>query len=792
MRFLVLLFLLFALFPPYSIAQPASHRAILEIIVNGQNTGQQFVRVTPDGDVLLMPRLLEDLRLRRQLWAEQKGEQISLRSLSPNIQFSLDQNNAMLNLAVPPHWFEKQVIVKEAPPKPAQENAPLRPLAWSGFLNYNFQASFSGQDSLSRVDAPWELGFNVGQWLALATFDSRYDANTQTTETLRQRTSLLWDDPENMRSLTLGDFTPQYSLLGGGGNFAGIAWRKNFRLDQNFRYASDLSLETVIESPTHAQLYSNGRQVKEWDLLPGVVNFADISSYAGGDAELVLTDAFGREQRLSVPSYTSQQVLKKGLHEYAYSLGWQRKNLGQASNDYGKLTALGFHRYGFGETWTGGAAFAATGETVAAGPMLAALLGAFGQIETGFLSSQDKEQGTGYTATARYSYRYKKLNAYLGLTSTSREYVAIPSLTDRQSVEGMENTAQSRYQGNLSLNYASTDWGSLSAGYSENRSWSGKQNRLLSLTYRKSFQALQLSVGLRHDLEVENNDEVYVSLQYHPKTASNAKSLYDNLSAESRYHQTDGRENKLSLQKTYPRGTGYGYAADFSEKQGEVFANARGQYTNERGIFTAHASRSVNGDISGSVSAAGGLALIEGGLYQGRPITDSFAVVQVAGLEALTVENGNSPVGQTGSSGALLVPDLSSYHQNRLSIAAPNLPMNYTAPVLEQAVEVKQRGGSLVKFQFNRFAAVEGNLYLPGADGEKIKLQALPLELMVNSEKRSAFLGLNGYFYLENLPIGAYLLRVRRAGGDCLTRINIPDSARIVVNLGELACALEK
>jgi len=167
-------------------------------------------------------------------------------------------------------------------------------------------------------------------------------------------------------------------------------------------------------------------------------------------------------------------------------------------------------------------------------------------------------------------------------------------------------------------------------------------------------------------------------------------------------------------------------------------------------------------------------------------------VVQVAGLEALTVENGNSPVGQTGSSGALLVPDLSSYHQNRLSIAAPNLPMNYTAPVLEQAVEVKQRGGSLVKFQFNRFAAVEGNLYLPGADGEKIKLQALPLELMVNSEKRSAFLGLNGYFYLENLPIGEYLLRVRRAGGDCLTRINIPDSARIVVNLGELACALEK
>jgi outer membrane usher protein FimD/PapC len=87
---------------------------------------------------------------------------------------------------------------------------------------------------------------------------------------------------------------------------------------------------------------------------------------------------------------------------------------------------------------------------------------------------------------------------------------------------------------------------------------------------------------------------------------------------------------------------------------------------------------------------------------------------------------------------------------------------------------------------------VEGELHLPGKDGGKVKLEeALPVELTVNGEKREGFTGRDGYFYLENIPIGEHELRVRRADGDCMAKFTVPDSAKIVVNLGALACIKE-
>ena len=119
MRCFVFSFFLLCLFiPSLAPAAPGAERAILEVIVNGHNEGQQFLLITPDGDVQLTAKLLESLRLRPELWAGQNNEHISLRSLVDKLQFSLDQNNALLHLAIPPQWFKPQVIRKEQPSLP--------------------------------------------------------------------------------------------------------------------------------------------------------------------------------------------------------------------------------------------------------------------------------------------------------------------------------------------------------------------------------------------------------------------------------------------------------------------------------------------------------------------------------------------------------------------------------------------------------------------------------------------------------------------------------------------------
>ena len=114
---------------------------------------------------------------------------------------------------------------------------------------------------------------------------------------------------------------------------------------------------------------------------------------------------------------------------------------------------------------------------------------------------------------------------------------------------------------------------------------------------------------------------------------------------------------------------------------------------------------------------------------------------------------------------------------------------------MEQEVEVQQRSGSLVVFVFTRFSAVEGELFREELDdkGEKIPVEeALPLELTVNGEKREGFTGRGGYFYLENIPVGAHRLRLYQPGGFCIAEFIVPDTEKIVVNLGGLACIQEQ
>ncbi|HEY0719695.1 MAG TPA: fimbria/pilus outer membrane usher protein [Gammaproteobacteria bacterium] len=769
-------------------AQVDNESAILEIIVNGANEGRQFVQLTGDGDVLVTPKLLEELRLKPELWAGQVGERISLRALTPKIQFSLDLNSSMLNLAVPPHWFEKQVIQKEKPALPSVKVQAIRPKPMAAFLNYNAQANATEGQGVTSVDLPLELGFNRGQWLALSSSRTRYDTQTHDTESIRQLTTVTWDDTENLRRLSLGDFMQPYSLLQGGGNFGGISWRKHYYMDRSFKYSADLSLETVIDTPTHAQLFVNGRVVQEWDLLPGIVNFSEISSYAGGDAELLLTDAFGREQRIAVPSYVSQMVLRKGIHDYAYSAGWQRENFGQSSADYGDFTVIGYHRYGFADSWTGGISFAASPNSYAAGPSLAALLGGFSQIETGFLLSREQELDvSGYKATARYSYRYKKISGQLGVTGTSEEYAEVPAAPEVTTVDSLETVSKPRMQSSASVNYSNWQWGSLGIAYMQSSTWSDDdtKNRISWLTYRKKLDnSWFLTFRYRRDLENKEGDEGYVGVQYYPV----AKAYYDNAALESRLPEASSAENRLGVQKSVPRSLGGGYSAALTEHGGDLSANARGQYKNQRGIYTAFVNQTTDSQYSGSMSVAGGIAVLDGVIYQGRPITDSFAVVQVEGLDGVTVESSNAPAGTAGNDKDLLISDLSSYNKNRVSISVPKLPLNYIAAEPEQTVEVQQRSGSMVKFKFERFSAVEGHIYLRNDKGEKVSLEAVPLEFVVSGKQQEAFLGKEGYFYLENLTPGKYQLHVRLAGRGCYAEINVPESGEIVTDLGEIMC----
>jgi len=763
----------------------ANEQIILEIIINGNNIGQQFVYLNEQKEVLVSAEVLKALRLRETLWAGQKMP-VALSRLRPNLEFKLDEQASTLVLAVPLEWFLPQNIVREptTPPPPPPENQ-VYPQPKSAFLNYQIQANWQEQSDFSDLMLPWEIGINVGKWFASSTFTTRYIRDRNTTETLRQFSSLTWDDPKNLQTLVLGDFNAPYTLLGSGGNYGGISWRKNFRLDNQFKYWPNLDLRTQVKTPSHAEIYSNGRRVEEWEVLPGEVVFDNLGAYAGGDAELVLTDAFGQQTRINVPTMMSQQLLKPGLHEYSYNLGFPRENMGQENADYGKLALLGFHRYGFTDRLTAGFSFALDQQKTNAGPSVTALLGNHGQLEAGTLLSYADETGEGYAAALRYSYNYKAFNFFAGLEGFSRDYTHFgPTVTQGK----LDGTQQTHYRTSLNFNYNITQLGSFSVNYSEQQRWDDSAIRQVNLGYRKQFDfGILLWLGARRNWDDNSQNEVFLDLIYYPKQVNNSR-FYDNLSYRLGHQEKSGRSQNFSLQKSFPRGPGYGYTFDVKEEDSDVSANSRIQYQNNTGIYIATINRNSDTSYSGNVSAAGGIVWIDGKIHAGRPITDSFAVVQVTGLDNVLVQHQNSLMGVASENDPLLVSELSSYSRNYLSINPQKLPLNYALTQAGKYVEVGQRSGSVVDFKFTRFTAVEGNLYWQAPEGQRMELEALPLEFQVGAEKHESFLGRKGYFYLENIPIGEQLLWVRRAGGDCSVRLTIPDTDKIVANLGELAC----
>ncbi|MGH8568673.1 MAG: fimbria/pilus outer membrane usher protein, partial [Gammaproteobacteria bacterium] len=72
-----------------------------------------------------------------------------------------------------------------------------------------------------------------------------------------------------------------------------------------------------------------------------------------GDVRLVVTDLLGRERLITQPYYASPALLRAGLHDYSYEVGFTREDFGTASNDYGRVLAVATHRLGLTDALTG-------------------------------------------------------------------------------------------------------------------------------------------------------------------------------------------------------------------------------------------------------------------------------------------------------------------------------------------------------------------------------------------------------------------------------------------------------
>jgi outer membrane usher protein len=734
-------------------------RAYLPVAINGVPRGQ-FLVVIRRNDVLVRTADLSSagvLRLAGGVRESIGGEDyVSLASLAPEVRFEIDIEQLSLSITLPPQLLGRTVMDLSRPEPTGME----RGASSSAYLNYA---------------GDWIEGNGVSGVLEGGASFAGGQLQTQLTRLpdgsfVRGQTSLTVDRPARLERWSFGDLYVPGSVLGGSGFMAGVGVSRMFELDPYFVRYPGLSFAGAVTAPSTAEVYVNGSLVSRETLPPGEFDLTNIPAPVGtGEAEVVIRDAFGNEQVLANPFYASSSLLRAGLSEYSYNLGVLRRSLSTESFDYGEPAFSGRHRLGLSDWLTGEARLEATPALVSGGVGAVVRL-PLGELEAHLAGSRQEGRGGG-AASVSLRRLQRGLSFSVFARQASRDYAnlstaleARPGLRLETGVLGAVSPAP---RVTLSLQYSSQQyWGEQA----------GERRVVLSANLAPFPSAdLFLSVG-RSRGQGRSSTDALVGLSYFIGGAATAL----------RHERQDGRWSwAANSQKPLPVGSGYGYRVDAVQGADRFDGTGTLQMQGSAGRYEATVTRGPGGE-GVRLSASGGLVWIGGRVFATRPVGESFALIQVPGVEGVRGFASNHEVGRTDTRGDLFVPDLLPYYGNRLGIAAADVPQRYDVAATERVAAPPFRGGTVVRFPVALFRAVRGVLVVEGEKGTAAAYGELEVE--TGEGRVTSPIGGGGEFELDGLPAGSYMGRATWSEGRCLVHLTVPDEKDAIVDVGKAVC----
>jgi len=759
-----------------ALAQPAeTQRAILQLIVNEVERGEVIV-VLRGPDVLLrvtdlQPAGLINIEGRRETIG---GEAyVSLASLAPQIVYEMDERALVLRLTAAPSTLAVTVqdFLQSRPPGLVYTQDP------SAFLN----SSVTGID-FERLTWTGEGGLSIRNTLLYGT--AFRDENGVFSRGL---TSFTVDDHDRLMRYLIGDRIDSTGPLGGSALIGGLSFSREFSLDPYFVRFPTVGLSGAVLTRSTAEVYVNGQLIRREQLPPGPFELRNLPAPVGsGTAEVILRDAFGRQQTISSPFYFTSSLLRAGVQEWSYDVGFRREQQVTGLGEYGPWTVLARHRVGMTEDLSVGARLELAADLVSGGPLVTARL-PVGEAELSVAGSRSDTED-GYAASFAYSYASRLLSVGGALRTFSDHYVSV-SLKAPEDRPFLEATALIGFpitrRSTVTLQYAHTDF----------RDAGPQQRASASVSLRLTNRA-NLFVTASHARQPEQKPEtaVFTGLTYF---------LGDRTTATAS-HEVTRHQNTTALeaQRSLPLGTGLGYRAravraeqDLPQVDGrsggstvDYLGLADLQYQNRYGFYEASYERTATGN-STLLTAAAGIVAIGGGVHLSRPVEDGFALVKVPGVQGVRTSLNNQEVGRTDGRGQLLVPNLLPYYGNRLGITDQDIPIDYSIGVTERLVAPPIKGGSVVTFPARRVQAFVGILAVE-TGGRTVTPAYGQLTVTAEGQAYESPIGRDGEFYLENLPRGPHPAVIDHKDAVCRFTLDAPASPASLVDMGTVRCTV--
>lgn len=743
---------------PAAMAAEAQSAALLQLTVNTVDKGAARVIIRGSEILIAVDSLKAAGVTVTPSAVETIGgvDYVAARALEPGVKVDYDAANLALALTADPRLLAPSTIdlAGAAPANLEFIDSP------SAFLNYGAVSTNGRTPSFLS-----EQGVRLGG----ALFDNAFSINPQG-RFIRGATNLTFDNRARSTRMTLGDAVGDAGVLGGAARIGGVTYATDFALKPYFTPFPNQRFAGVVSTPSTADIYVNGRQVRSVEVPPGVFNLENLPAVSGaGNIRVVIRNAFGQAQELGAPYYLGTQLLRRGLSDFSYTAGFERDPVSTGIGSYGRAVVAARHRYGLTDRISLGGFGAADKDKAAFGGEATFGL-PFGMLS---LYGAGSRQGhfTDGAASAQYSYQSTRFSLGAAYTYTGPRYASLGlDRRDDRAVTRIDSFIAAPLGGyaDLTFDYSHTRFRD-----------AGLSDRAALTASARLGGRFNLSLTLAHAqvsrVPVDNSAFLAVTMALGPRTAATAS-----VAAERR-----GTTEAVQIQRSLPYGEGFGYLV-----QGAAGAQpvniADVQYQGRYGLYEIDVIHTP-GDTQTTVSASGAIVAIGGRVLPTRPIQDSYALIRVPGVAGVTGTLSHQSVGKTDARGDLLVPNLLSYYGNALGIDDQDIPLDYSVAATERIVAPAYRGGAVVAFPVKRLQAFTGTLEVRRGDTVIVPAYG-DLTVSGGGVTVDSPLGARGEFYLEGLPAGGDVT-VTYEGGVCRFKMTAPASQERFVRLGKLTCA---
>jgi outer membrane usher protein len=736
------------------VANPTGEELLLGVTLNGQDQDQPRVFLRRNGVLYARLSDLQGWRIRSASLARivVDGQAFVPLSGLPGVRVAMDEARQVLRLTVPAELFEGTTLTA-----PSGGGKKPTPAVLAGFLNYDL--SLESTDGQARAVGFLEMGVSDDWGLAANTMTVG-DTGGDTSRALRLDTYYLYDDPVRLTRFVAGDTLTRGTDWSRPIRYGGLRYGTDFGLQPGMLTFPTPAFTGRTSLPSSVELYVNDALRFRGDVDQGPFSLNQTPLVTGaGEVTVVVRDALGVERRVTTSYYVSSRLLRRGLSDYSIELGAERNNYGVESFDYGTAFAAGSYRRGVTDWLTIESRAEASGTVQNIGGGFSAVWPAVGEFGLAGAVSNGRD-GAGVLLRAYYSRISSVWNVSASYQRATDDFAQIGVRT---------RTEQIRELLSASAGLSFGRYGSIGAAYTDLRLGDESRTRVGSLNYSAPLgdRAFLNIFALRSQVEGEGGATT-VGLGLTMPLGSRS----------SAYLQADSNNKIAEYRRNPPTDQGWGYR--LSANQGDIERQeAEVTWRGQPGQFTAQVSHADSGS-AGRLLASGGVIFAGGGAFATRRVEGGFALVEAPGQADVRIYQENRLVARTNASGHAILPALRAYDDNKVSLAAGDLPLDVRMGGDVLNVIPRFYGGVAARFNIDQDHGGTAVLQLPG--GREVEAGT-----SVYVDGVRTFVGYGGEVFVSAIREGT-VLDVRRAEGTCRAVLPAAPAGVVLPRLGPIIC----